>query len=82
VLELINQCGVNIVLCGHKHVPWVWKLNDMFVINAGTACSDKIKARTTQCYNLIEIDEKIRIYHVFPDGKQELVIESVINKEG
>jgi 3',5'-cyclic AMP phosphodiesterase CpdA len=82
VLDLINRCGVNIVLCGHKHVPWVWKLNDMFIINAGTACSDKIKARTTQCYNLIEIDEKLRIYHVFPDGGQELMIESVINIEG
>ncbi len=25
VLELLNRCGVDIVLCGHRHVPWVWK---------------------------------------------------------
>ena len=82
VLELLNRCGVDIVLCGHRHVPWVWKLNDMFVVNAGTACSNKIKARTTQCYNLIEIEKagdargtrdtgrRIRIYQMFPAGEQ------------
>ena len=74
VLELLNQCNVDLVLCGHRHVPWVWKLNDMFVVNAGTACSNKIKARTTQCYNLIEIDDgALRIYRVLPTGEQELV---------
>jgi len=81
VLELLNRCGVNLVLCGHKHVPWVWRLNDMFVVNAGTACSDKIKARTTQCYNLIEIDKDLRIYRVLPTGEQELIINSIIKKE-
>ncbi|MEA1944811.1 MAG: metallophosphoesterase [Euryarchaeota archaeon] len=79
VLELLDRCGVNIVLCGHRHVPWVWKLNDMFVVNAGTACSNKIKARTTQCYNLIEIgDEALRIYRVLPSGEQELVVDSMM----
>jgi len=77
VLELLDRCGVNLVLCGHRHVPWVWRLNDMFVVNAGTACSNKIKARTTQCYNLIEIDDgALRIYRVLPDGEQELVVGS------
>ncbi len=79
VLELLDRCGVNLVLCGHRHVPWVWRLNDMFVVNAGTACSNKIKARTTQCYNLIEIDERaLRIYRVLPSGEQELVADQVM----
>ncbi|MHC1575618.1 MAG: hypothetical protein ACXQTY_07460 [Candidatus Methanogasteraceae archaeon] len=51
----------------------------MFVANAGTACSNKIKARTTQCYNLIEIDEAdLRIYRVLPGGEQELVVDRVM----
>jgi 3',5'-cyclic AMP phosphodiesterase CpdA len=88
VLELLNQCGVDLVLCGHRHVPWVWKLNGMFVVNAGTACSNKIKARTTQCYNLIEIEndgkgdtgdtgKHIRIYRVLPTGERTLIVDSV-----
>lgn len=93
VLELLDRCGVDIVLCGHRHVPWVWKLNDMFVVNAGTACSNKIKAKTTQCYNLIEIEKagdtgeitgtsdngrRIRIYQVIPAGEQTLIVDSII----
>ena len=92
VLELLDRCGVDIVLCGHRHVPWVWKLNDMFVVNAGTACSNKIKARTTQCYNLIEIEKagdargtrdtrrRIRIYQVLPAGEQTLIVDSIMDK--
>ncbi|MEA1869417.1 MAG: metallophosphoesterase [Euryarchaeota archaeon] len=77
VLELLDRCGVDLVLCGHRHVPWVWRLNDMFVANAGTACSNKTLARTTQCYNLIEIDEgDLRIYRVLPGGEQELVVDT------
>ncbi len=93
VLELLDRCGVDIVLCGHRHVPWVWKLNDMFVVNAGTACSNKIKARTTQCYNLIEIEKagdtgettgtsdngrRIRIYRVLPAGERTLIVDSIL----
>ena len=89
VLELLNRCGVDIVLCGHRHVPWVWKLNDMFVVNAGTACSNKIKARTNQCYNFIEIENarkrddkdsrrRVRIYRVLPEGERTLIVDSIL----
>jgi len=83
VLELLDRCDVDLVLCGHRHVPYVWRLNDMFVVNAGTACSNKIKARTTQCYNLVEIaDGTLRIYRVLPSGEQELVVDFIAEKEG
>ncbi len=76
VLELLCRCDMDLVLCGHKHVPWVWRLNGMLVVNAGTACSKSIKARTTHCYNLIEMeDERLWIYRVFPTGKRELIVD-------
>jgi 3',5'-cyclic AMP phosphodiesterase CpdA len=79
VLELLDRCDVDLVLCGHRHVPYVWRLNEMFVVNAGTACSNKVKARTTQCYNLIEIDDgALRICRVLPSGEQELVADQVM----
>ena len=49
----------------------------MFVVNAGTACSNKIKAKNPQCYNLIEIDEGLRIYRVLPTGEPKLIIDSI-----
>src|SRR5918912_91340 len=37
VLELLADTKVDLVLSGHKHVPYSWKLENMFIVNAGTA---------------------------------------------
>ena len=75
VLELLNRCKVNLVLCGHCHIPHVWNLNNMLVVNAGTFCSSKTRGKTTQCYNLIQADNEnsggnwnVRVSRVFPQG--------------
>src|SRR3990172_7963651 len=39
LLEVLITSGVNIVLTGHKHVPYVWRIEDMYVANAGTVSS-------------------------------------------
>ena len=36
LLRVLANCGVDLVLCGHKHVPNVWRLEDMLIVNAGT----------------------------------------------
>ncbi len=38
-LEILQRAGVNLVLSGHKHVPYAWRLEDLFVVNAGTVSS-------------------------------------------
>ena len=79
VLELLIRCGVDPVLCGHKHVPWIWSLNGMVIANAGTACTNRVKWNIPQSFNLIEIDEEekgtIKIYRMYSRGGQELVLE-------
>ncbi len=79
VLELLIRCGTDLVLCGHKHVPWVWNLNGMIITNAGTACTNRVKWNIPQSFNLIEIDEEekgtIKIYRMYSRGGQELVLE-------
>ena len=79
VLELLVRCGVDLVLCGHKHVPWIWNLNGMIIANAGTTCTNRVKWNTPQSFNLIEIDEEekgtIKIYRMYSSGGQELVLE-------
>lgn len=86
VLELLDRSGVNLVLCGHWHIPWVWRLNDMLVVSAGTVCSSKIRGKFSQCYNLIELDAPepectrwhLRIYRIFSGGKKERIVDSII----
>lgn len=85
VLELLNRCKVNLIFCRHCHIPHVWHLNNMLVVNAGTFCSSKTRGKTTQCYNLIQADNEnsggnwnVRVSRVFPQGDVELVTETVM----
>jgi 3',5'-cyclic AMP phosphodiesterase CpdA len=57
-IECLQRAGVRLVLSGHKHVPYVWRLEDLFVVNAGTVSSLRLRGNTRPCYNLIEIDGK------------------------
>ena len=42
--------------CGHKHVPYAWRLEDMFIVNTGTVSSLRLRGNTRPCYNVVEID--------------------------
>ena len=34
-IECLQRAGVDLVLSGHKHVPYAWRLENLFVVNAG-----------------------------------------------
>src|SRR5919197_449304 len=57
VLALLGEVGVNVVLSGHKHVPFVWLLNDVLVVNSGTVSSHRLRGYVRPSYNLLEITE-------------------------
>jgi len=61
VLQVLANCGTDLVLCGHKHVPNVWRLEDMLIVNAGTCCSHRLRGRVRPCYNIIEIRDGSRV---------------------
>jgi Icc protein len=57
-LECLQRARVQIVLSGHKHVPYAWRLENMFVLNAGTVSSLRLRGNTRPCYNVIEVAER------------------------
>ncbi len=57
VLEVLQECEVDLVLAGHKHVPYAWRLERLFVVNAGTCSSMRLRGHTKACYNVIGLDE-------------------------
>ena len=57
LLRVLADTGVDLVLCGHKHVPNVWRLEDMLIVNAGTCCTHRLRGYVRPAYNVIEIDE-------------------------
>lgn len=61
LLRVLANCGVDLVLCGHKHVPNVWRLEDMLIVNAGTCCTHRLRGKVRPCYNVIEIHERSHV---------------------
>jgi len=74
LLEVLIHAGVQVVLSGHKHVPYVWRLEDMYVANAGTVSSLRVRGYTKPCYNVLEFnDGQVRILRRFPFGESHVM---------
>ena len=55
VLKILDMHDVPLVLSGHKHVPWVWKVNNTILVTAGTVSC--IRTGSEQSFNSIIIEE-------------------------
>jgi 3',5'-cyclic AMP phosphodiesterase CpdA len=76
VLEVLQECGVNLVLSGHKHVPYAWRLEEMFIVNTGTVSSLRLRGNTRPCYNVVEISgTHVDIWRHHPFHGQERIIQ-------
>jgi len=74
-IECLQRAGVNLVLCGHKHVPYAWRLEEMFIVNTGTVSSLRLRGNTRPCYNVIEIDgARVEVWRRYPYHGQERMI--------
>jgi Icc protein len=76
LIECLQHSGVNLVLSGHKHVPYAWRLENMFIVNAGTVSSMRLRGNTRQCYNVIEIEDgRVDVWRRYPFHGRERIIE-------
>jgi 3',5'-cyclic AMP phosphodiesterase CpdA len=74
LLEVLITSGCNVVLSGHKHVPYVWRLEDVYVANAGTVSSLRLRGYTKPCYNVLEFEEdEVKIHRRFPFGGGDVI---------
>jgi len=80
VLRTILDTKVDLVLCGHKHRPWIWNFKDLAIVNAGTAASDRTRGLFENTYNIITIkDKKIQVDLKIVGGKRMLLEDIVKN---
>ena len=76
ILELLSALDVDLVLSGHKHVPYSWRIENMFVVNAGTASTTRLRGNTRPCYNVIEIEnDRVRVFRKYPFKERELIVD-------
>jgi 3',5'-cyclic AMP phosphodiesterase CpdA len=75
-LEVLQDCGVNLILSGHKHVPYAWRLENIFTVNAGTVCTLRLRGKVRPCYNIIEIgDDEVTIWRKYPFHDADQIIK-------
>jgi len=76
VLRVLAGSGCDLVLCGHKHVPHVWRLEELVIVNAGTACTHRLRGITRPSYNIIEVHaDRVRVILKHPFGEPEVVAD-------
>jgi 3',5'-cyclic AMP phosphodiesterase CpdA len=75
-IECLQRAGVNLVLCGHKHVPYAWRLENLFVVNTGTVSSLRLRGKTRPCYNVVEANgSHVDIWRCYPFHGRERIIQ-------
>ena len=75
-LECLQRAGVDLVLSGHKHVPYAWRLEDLFVVNAGTVSSSRLRGNGRPCYNIVEVSgTHVDVWRKYPFHGQERIIQ-------
>jgi Icc protein len=63
---------VDLVLSGHKHVPHTWRLEDMLIVNSGTASTLRLRGNTRPCYNVIEVEDgRVEVFRKYPFKRRE-----------
>jgi 3',5'-cyclic-AMP phosphodiesterase len=75
VLEVLVESEVDIVLSGHKHVPFFWGLNGMLLCNSGTAATWRVRGLTPPSWSEITVDAAtIKVHLHYADGRRELAV--------
>ena len=75
-IECLQRSRVHLVLSGHKHVPYAWKLEHLFVVNTGTVSTLRLRGNTRPCYNVVEIEgSHVTVWRRYPFHGQERIIQ-------
>ena len=74
-IECLLRAGVHLVLSGHKHVSYAWRLENLFVVNAGTVSTTRLRGKTKPCYNVIEAsEERVTVYRKYPFYDRDAIL--------
>jgi 3',5'-cyclic AMP phosphodiesterase CpdA len=57
-LRSLTKSKANLVLCGHRHRPWKWRIEDMQVVHAGSVSCEKLRGFFCNSYNVVTVSKK------------------------
>lgn len=75
LLAHLSTIDIDLIVSGHKHVPFFWGINGMLVANSGTCSTKRLRGLTPSSWNEYEIDAStIKVFLHYPDGRRELSV--------
>lgn len=54
VMAILCELEVDMVLCGHKHVPYMWSVSGVRIVHSGTASTFQVRGVIPPSYNFID----------------------------
>ena len=77
LLLALTDLDVDVVLSGHKHVPFFWGVNGMLVCNSGTAATKRVRGSTPPSWNELRVDAStIKVFVHYEDRRELSVVFS------
>jgi 3',5'-cyclic AMP phosphodiesterase CpdA len=58
VMAIFRELKVDMVLSGHRHVPYVWSISGVRIVHSGTASSMRVRGTMPPSYNIIDFDDR------------------------
>jgi 3',5'-cyclic-AMP phosphodiesterase len=58
VMAIFRELKVDMVLSGHRHVPYVWSISGVRIVHSGTASSMRVRGTMPPSYNILDFDEQ------------------------
>jgi 3',5'-cyclic-AMP phosphodiesterase len=75
LLLTLTELDIDVVLSGHKHVPFFWGVNGMLICNSGTAATRRVRGSTPPSWNELHVDAStIKVFVHYQDGRRELAV--------
>jgi 3',5'-cyclic AMP phosphodiesterase CpdA len=61
-MAILRELEVDLVLSGHRHVPYVWSISGVRVVHSGTVSTLRVRGTMPPSYNVIDLaDDDVRI---------------------
>src|ERR671921_512059 len=62
VMAILRELKIDMVLSGHRHVPYVWSISGLRIVHSGTVSSMRVRGTMPPSYNVIEFgSEEIKV---------------------
>ena len=78
VLRATLDSDVDLVLCGHKHRPWLWDFNNLLIANAGSTSSERVRGFFENSYNIVKIENGKISIDLKIVGGERLPLQSIV----